>query len=580
MSAFRSLLVRQVRDNRGALVVAPLASAVVLGSVFAWFPGPNAVGEATAYAIGSLAALWTLYFAADSFASDGATGRLATLALLPVRARTLWSSRVAFVALASAGQGLFALGFGLGLHEALGTELSLEACVAGLRPMLPWLPSLAVIAAAAMVASLVVETALAAMIGSLLALGAIGLAAAPAVRALALVGVDVTPSLREGMLLQVLLALAFLALGAHAFVRGQRRLGSRSVRAWQATWPVLATLTLGGVASAAEYSRRTAVELENPRLRFRSATASADGRYVVMEAHFDLPGNEDPMPGAWLLDLESGERTLLARAADILTDRYTHRMLSWTPAQPLRVIDLGVLVMRRSVDVIEVTAEGGTWTRSRRGADPFAELRELPTRVVPEWATIARIRRKGGDDVTVVRWGERELRFEGPSATVWPVRAIFATPEPGVLLVVREGRLLRMEMQSGEERELLSGVEGWLDPSPDGSAVLVRTPLSSVVLDTRSCQELVPQVERAEWVATWVDSADSARVLQLLPSGIRYHAARVLDLDTGTELELERNRMHPLLVRVGERGYLYVRRDRGLVLTSLDGSSERVLVER
>ena len=60
MKPLLRLVVQQARDNRTALLVASLASASVLGGVFAWFPGPNAVGEATAYAIGSLAALWTL----------------------------------------------------------------------------------------------------------------------------------------------------------------------------------------------------------------------------------------------------------------------------------------------------------------------------------------------------------------------------------------------------------------------------------------------------------------------------------------------------------------------------------------
>lgn len=580
MSAFLSLLARQVRDNRGALVVAPLASAVVLAGVSAWFPGPNAVGEATAYAIGALTALWTLYFAADSFASDGATGRLATLALLPVRARTLWSSRVAFVALASVGQGLFALGSGLGLHVGLGSELSMEACVAGLRPMLPWVPSLAVIAAAAMVASLVVETALAAMIGSLLALGAIGLAAAPALRALALSGIDVTPALRNGVLLQVLLAVAFLALGAHAFVRGQRRLGSRSVRAWQATWPVLATLTLGSIASAAEYSRRTAVELENPRLRYRSAAASKDGRHVVLEAHFDLPGNDGPLPSAWLLDIESGQRELLGRAADVLSDRFTGRQLAWDAEHPLRIRDFGALVWRDRVELIEVAigAEGGA--RVRREMMTMDAGFSFQTTLVPSWANVERIRRRGSDDVTVVRWGDRERRFDGQMGRVWPVRVIFPTPEPGVLLVVRDGQLLRIDMADDEEHVVLSGVDSWIDPSPDGSAVLLRTKDASLVLDSRSGSPLRAPFPRDEAYVAWVDAPDASRVLWMLRPGIRDPLTLVLDIDTGIELELERDLEHPLLVRVGARGYLYVRGDGDLVLTSLDGSSERVIVDR
>lgn len=580
MSAFLSLLARQVRDNRGALVVAPLASAVVLSGVFAWFPGPNAVGEATAYAIGALTALWTLYFAADSFASDGATGRLATLALLPVRARTLWSSRVAFVALASVGQGLFALGFGLGLHALLGSADSFDACIVGLRPLLPWLPSLAVIAAAAMVASLVVETALAAMIGSLLALGAIGLSVVLAVRALWLVGVDVTPALRNGVLLQVVVALALLGLGAHAFVCGQRRLGSRSVRAWQATWPMLATLALGGLASAAEYSRRTVVELENPLLRFLMGSASTDGRFVVLEAQFNLNSNDDPPPGAWLLDLDLGERTLLARAADILSDRYTHRMLPWDASHPLRVHDYGTGVPWQGAELIQLGV-AATGNASVQRASVGHDVRStLESRFMPAWAVVEFSLRKRSEGVTLVRWGDRERQFEGPVDRVCPVRAIFPTPEPGVLLVVREGRLLRVDMASGEERELVTGVEGLLDPSPDGSAVLVRTHANCAVLDTRSCAELMPRIDRADRQVQWVDSSGSSRVLWLLPYRVRDAATRVRDLDTGIELELDRDIAQPMLLRIGERGYLYVRRDGDLVLTSLDGSSERVIVDR
>ena len=50
--------------------------------------------------------------------------------------------------------------------------------------------------------------------------------------------------------------------------------------------------------------------------------------------------------------------------------------------------------------------------------------------------------------------------------------------------------------------------------------------------------------------------------------------------ELGDEIALESDLGHTLLVRLGERGYLYVRRGGDLVLTTLDGSSTRVLVER
>lgn len=579
MSSVLVLVRQQVRESRTSSILAALATSAALGFVHAWFPGPAAVSEASALAIGVLAALWTLYFASDSFAGDSASGRLATLSVLPVSSRVLWTSRLCFVASASLAQSVWALLVGYGCQFAFGNARSLEHFESGLHSYAPWAFALPVLASAGILASLVVDSALSAMVSSLLLLGGLAAVLAPLTRAFASFGVDLRLSVGQAVAGAVLFAFALLTLGAFCFARGQRRLGARRVRAFHAAWPLGALVCVAGIATAAEHRRRVAVELDSPSARFHRASASIDGSFLALPVWHDLTGNQDPPPNVWLLDLDTGRRELLARPGQLILDRYLHYSLPWSFEKPQHVLQINSLDFDELEGRLELRAGVGTWSVSTQSASAGDLPFWLATRAVPAWASLDWERDAQGVRSTIVRWSERGIETRFPDAI--PLRVVLPTLVVGRVLRLREQALVHHDLQSGSESLLLQGVTGetmW--PSPSGGAVLVSTEDARIALDAATGAMLHTPWPREEWSVAWIDSNDDERVVELSAIGVPDAPSRILDLETGVEFEVERERGHGLLLRIAQRGYVFVRADGDLVLVDLQGRLVKVLVER
>jgi hypothetical protein len=134
-------------------------------------------------------------------------------------------------------------------------------------------------------------------------------------------------------------------------------------------------------------------------------------------------------------------------------------------------------------------------------------------------------------------------------------------------------------MESAAEREVFQGsLTLGLWPSPSGSAVLVTTRDGTVALDAATGTPLHEAWSSKSWAVRWVDSSDDARVVQLRPCG-RSDKPRILDLDDGTEFEIDRD-ISQLLLRLGARGYVYVRNGGDLVWVDSRGELVKVLVDR
>ncbi len=570
---------QQFREARVSTVLAAVATTVALGAVHAWFPRPAAVADASTLAIGVLSALWTLYFASDSFAHDSASGRLATLSALPLPARTLWSSRAGFVAFASAAQVAWAVGAGYGLQLGFGDARSLAHFEAALQSQLPWAFALPVLAAAAMLASLVVDSALVAMAAALLLLGGLALVLTLLARVLAVAGVDLEPSLAQAELGALMLALLLLGLGAFAFARGQRRLGARHVRVFHAAWPIAALLLVAGVATAAEHRRRLTVELDSPRTKFRHASASVDGAFVALELVHDLPGNEDPPPNVWLIDLETGAREVLARPGQLLDDRYLHYSMPWSSEAPLRVLQLSSLAYSELANLLEVTPGAATCSVNTLPANGTLLSSWLATRALPEWASVRWERDSHGVRTTIVCWSERGLDARFPDTI--PLRSVLPTSVAGRVLVRREHELVHHDLETGAEAVVFRGeTRGAMWPSPSGAGVLAITDEASTAIDAATGAVLHEPWSGSKWAATWIDSSDDARAVEVRAVGKRNVPSRILDLDAGTSFEIERDLNHTLLLRVGPRGYVFVRAGGDLVWVDLAGRLVKVLVER
>src|SRR5262245_60409470 len=100
MRGFVTLLRKELRDNKATLAVAALLAVVVSWIVQRWalkFEDPFATSR---WLMPAIAGVGLVVVASDLFAQDLETGRLATLALLPIPTRTLWIARIVFLSMA------------------------------------------------------------------------------------------------------------------------------------------------------------------------------------------------------------------------------------------------------------------------------------------------------------------------------------------------------------------------------------------------------------------------------------------------------------------------------------------------
>jgi len=570
MRSFFALLRLEARDSLFSLAAAAAVSAALLGAIHAWFPmraEPALVGVAI------LMTAWAAYFAADSFATDCSSGRMGTKACLPVAATTLWAAKIAFLAAAVAALAAWTVGAELALQAIVGSPGSREEFADKLPDMLVGLPLLAVVVAAAVLSSMLVDGALVATLLTALAVAAIGGAAIPIGRALELGGF--TWHIDQKLACAAVLAALLVGCSAVVFVAGQRRMGSGIVRVKLALVLALAMVAIGGIAGGSVIYWRFSASLSDPRMRFLGATASGDGRWIALEAYRDLSGNDDPPMGVWAVDVESGEDRSIALIGQRMVDRYAFTSLTWNDAHPLRVIRCKLLDPRQQAEILTVHACG-----AQLRLESISEGRSWPTRVVGDWADIS-TRHSKGQRETTVRWKDRglELRFCGAGIESAPGRGFLPGPVPGRILAVESGRVVLHDMQDGSTRTVFEGGVRSLHPSPDGSAVLVRADQASVALSSAD-GALLHEKWSGRQNVHWVDSSVPARVVEVSPVGVILSETVVLDLDTGREFEIERDHGHGLLHRLGNRGYVFVERGGDVVWVDLEGKLVKVLVDR
>lgn len=580
MRTFLALASHQARNSRSSLLVALAVNALVLAAVHAQFALPVAVSEAALAAVGVLAALWTLYFASDAFAESLANGRMATLALLPVRPLTLWTSRVAFAVAASLGVAMVTIAAEILLQIAFGSEASLAHFVAGIEGVtgsgtLHLHLACVLLACIALLASALVESALAAALATLLA-GA-GLAWGWTRLEPWLAAVDMGPRERQLELLVGAASTFVLGTCAYAFARGQRRFGNRWVRVRSAAAVLVATGVVTGVATGGERFRRTLNALERPETRLFQGVSSPDGRHLAIETV--ATAYDRGTLAVWLLDLGTGEYEALARPAQLLSDFHNLCPMPWDGENGLRVIRLEGREAGELEDVARVSVADGSARIETDG-------KRLPrvSRLFPDWAEIRQtLPDRAGNRSTTVLWKERglELVLRGAPRETAIGHTILPAPRPGRVLVLARGagRVELHDLESGSTETVLEGLGEkayFLRPSPDGSAVLVHSAEATHVLDASDGRPLHAPIPRGEASAEWVHTGGAQRVLVV---SNRSHE-RVVDLDTGREFPLERDRAHHLLVRVADAGYAFVNRAGDLVLVDLDGRPARVLLNR
>ncbi len=553
-----------------------VVSALTILAIPAWFPMRYAAAESMAIAVAVLAVAWTLGFASEAFASDVASRRPATHALLPVDAWTLWSARTFFVFLAVLSQLAWSVAFAFAYLHVRGEESALAHFAESLLPFLPWIPALFALASAALLCSLLLEHALASLVASILVAAAVAVSIHLALEGFAGLGESLTPAV--GFTIAGVATLSFLAAGWFGFHRGQRRLGNRGLRTRSALAVIAVALASGGIASAAYLRSELILDLTEPGLCFRHGTSSADGRWVALEVT-RYRGTKLFSPSVWVLDLDTGARQELVATGVVLRDSTSMGPLSWSAVEPLRVVRTESRGVDPTPELISVheTETGLTTTREILGKRVESLL---SSRAAP-WAKIVRAPRSSPTPWVDVRWGNREVRFEGDSHFIRMLATILPTPEPGKILVRHADSLRIHDMRDASERVVLdSDVSKYFLPSPDRSAVLVPGPVLTRALDPASGELLHAEWPSAEFVVDWCQTSGPERVVHVRRKAPLREPSRVLDLDTGAEFEVEIDSTQSLLLRVGPRGYVFVRAGGDLVWVDLAGRLVKVLVER
>ncbi len=586
MNALRHLILWQLRGARAALCAGAFLGALILAGVQMYFPAPAANAQAAALTVALLTALWSVYFAADALASDRASGHLATLALLPVAPWQLWLARSLYAGSAALLQLAWLLGFELALQATVGSAATWAHFEAGLTDLAGWIPLGLFVVSATFFVSNLVENALAALLIALVAVGGLLALASGLVSQVAFVVSLLPQAVGSPWVLGAGGALLLWGVAGLAFARGQRRLGSRNVRLCWALTPLLMLLLGTTAASALAVRQRWNVDLESPDLLYFGLTSSADGRFLALTVGRERQSRQDPPFAVWLLDVDSGARTLAAHPGHLLGARFNGRPALWNDSQPLYVLqaDYGDVSQEGKAPVTRVSLDGATLQLEALGETSVLDLvREIPHSSMQAWAEVESQREHSDRTTTTVRWPERGLEacFVDPEQAYLVAWRVLPTPQPGLILVHERDRIVQFNLEDGEEQLLLpADAATSLDPSDGGSGALVRGQQFTYAIDTASGDFLHEPWNNRQWSVSWIRSGDGLRVVSLRPVKQATGPILILDLDTQRSCLVETINYPSVFSRLGPRGYVFVRPDGDLVWVDLNGDLVKVLVDR
>ncbi len=122
---YLTLIRKEWRDTRALTIASALLVPIALLAMNEGFLDWR--GDIGAWFIPLAVALYLVVIASDLVAADVSSGRAQSYAALPVRASTLWASKLAFLALAAVGFASWALAVTSGLYSAFAPQAALES---------------------------------------------------------------------------------------------------------------------------------------------------------------------------------------------------------------------------------------------------------------------------------------------------------------------------------------------------------------------------------------------------------------------------------------------------------------------
>ncbi len=541
MGAFATLVWKEWRDVRAVTLVAAALVPVAVG-VLAWATRDWRSGELLALAaLPALAGLYWVALASDVVAGDATSGRLATLAALPVRPWKLFGAKLAFLVGAGLAFALWVLAVETAVVTAFGSEHALASFGRALPDALVLLAVCAAVAAATAFVSTVGPGGVAAVVLACIGLGTGGWLAYERAR-----GWSYPLASDEVACGAGLVAVAALAAAWIAFARGRVHLVPRA-RAASIGLGTLAVL-LGVPVSAAAWRASEWLELVpgDEQAWLRWIVPSPNGRWLALVVHHE---DVHDVEALWLVDVESGEEHVLG------ANGWGYG--GWTRDGLLQAIvrsrsgDELVRVDPRTREVVARPSDEDFSAESLRGSCwAWARVRSSPGAQPPH-----RIERTDGG---------RPMAFDGERP--YPQRP------PGLVLhLTADGGLDLVDLDTGERRTLFADAprRSWL---VDALTTDARLGLFTIDGAPRLVEVETGAVVAGPWPDRWALWADrSDRFLGLHGST----DVLIFDVETGRETSFARCLRWCVL----PDGRIVALRDDGrLELLGVDGAFQRLLL--
>jgi hypothetical protein len=471
---------KEWRDHRAAVLVfavlVPLLSWPVQRYIFK-FAEPVWTWQ---WIVPMCAGLAAAFIAADSFAMDLATHRMASFAALPVPVRRHFTVRTAFLALVAIAIAAWALLVNVAIVGVWGKSGAVEAMFASDCGSLTGYAMCAAVTAAVLVLSSLGVGGFRAFLGGVLLAYVAFVATSFAGDLLARIPGYGSPS-SQRVLVEWTIAAAVLGIAAlSGFVtsRAQPALRKQGVICAAA----ILVLAFGAPAAAAGWKeyRGWMVSPDDPELYVVSVDVSPDGSYVAVVGSNAAGPNQNYR--SWVVRTSDGALFDWPRRGDYIGG-WTKDGLAWVGrmgSNPQRKPpDYGRFVQPETGVTVSVAGEGLSARLAGGGSTH------------PGWAGWLRWDWQPAKDSTkAVRLYTWRLWARDTELTRTVDARSMPSPMPKVgevLYVDAGGDLLLTDLAGGEPRVVMKGakdLQGWVAGSPDGRYFVVGTDGGSVVLDS------------------------------------------------------------------------------------------------
>ena len=535
-----TLIRKEWRDTRALTIASALLVPIALLAMNEGFLDWR--GDVGAWFVVAATVLYVVVIAADVIAADVASGRARSYATLPVRASTLWASKLTFLATTATLFFGWTLAVTAGLYATAAppdAEIALWSEIGGSTWPMPWLGLGLAGVAVVVFWSTVLERGMAVVGAAVVTCALLG----GLVPMIAWYDRELLPTDDALRAVAIALPFVFLVGSAVGFTRGPHHASSLLRRlVVTASIPLLVLLPTGAV-SAAVLLDRLDVEPGDPDVRVVAGHASPNGRYLVLLAAKD---HRHARVRSWILDLEDGDLvTLPQRGLEADWEEpwsADGSYVAWTTDGRQHDLrreydpETGAIRRTRSLDQVHAgrtTHWSSRWAKFRRdGREAVITMEGSEHEVRAPWSDYPRCARLPGyvivNDGEGVHLHDLHKGSERLLCDADGNPSTYFSPRGDYVQVWRRGKQTIYSTRTGEKAALPEGLQvGWSGGgASDHYAWQFSQTEPTVLVDLRTgwtCQMSIDPNDLGSWNSVRV--LDRERVLKIERDGtVHLHA--------------------------------------------------------